>query len=308
MFYAPPEKHMAKVYARLPEHLKWQEGSLNDWVAGQPLGNPDRSLLEGPSFGPDGQLYCVDIINGRVLRIDARGGFDTVAQYDGWPNGLKFHRDGRAFIADYKHGIMQLDLDTGRVTPVLERYRAERFKGVNDLFFSASGDLYFTDQGLTGWQDPTGRLFKLNAQGDLQCLLDNIPSPNGLVMDLEEAAIYLAVTRANAVWKVPLMRDGSIGKVGTFVQLSGGGGPDGLAMDENGGLYIAHVGMGCVWGVDKYGEPSVRIVSPEHRHTTNMAFGGPQGKTLYITESSSATILAAELDVAGKPMFLPQPT
>jgi len=307
MFYAPPEKRLATVHARLPDGLKWQADSLNDWVAGQPLGNPRRSLLEGPSFGPDGQLYCVDIINGRVLRVDAQGGFETVAQYDGWPNGLKFHRDGRAFIADYKHGIMQLDLDTGRVTPVLERYRVERFKGVNDLFFAANGDLYFTDQGLTGWQDPTGRVFRLSARGELQCVLENIPSPNGIVMDLEETALYVAVTRANAVWKVPLMPGGGTGKVGTFIQLSGGGGPDGLAMDAEGGLYIAHVGMGCVWGVDQYGEPTVRIVSPEHRHTTNMAFGGPQGKTLYITESSSATILRAEMEVAGKPMFLPQP-
>src|SRR5690606_37819119 len=103
---------------------------------------------------------------------------------------------------------------------------AEGFKGVNDLFFAANGDLYFTDQGQTGLQDPTGRLFRLRADGRLDCLLDNVPSPNGLVMNLEETALYLAVTRANAIWRVPLLRDGGTTKVGNFVQLTGGWGPD----------------------------------------------------------------------------------
>jgi gluconolactonase len=135
------------------------------------------------------------------------------------------------------------------------------------------------------------------------CLLDNVPSPNGLVMDLEETAIYLAVTRANAVWRVPLLRDGSVGKVGTFVQLSGGGGPDGLALDAQGRLLITHFGLGCVWLVDARGEPVYRIVSCGSAHVTNLAFGGADGRTLFITDAGAAAILTAELDVPGKPMF-----
>lgn len=307
MFYDPVPRIQASVYARLPDELKWQGQDLNEWVAGQPQGNPPRSLLEGPSFGPDGLLYCVDVINGRILRVDARGEFEPLAQYDGWPNGLKFHRDGRIFIADYKHGIMQFDLERRELRPVLERYNIERFKGVNDLFFSQAGDLYFTDQGMTGWQDPTGRLFRLRPDGQLDCLLDCIPSPNGLVMDLDEHALYVAATRANAIWKVPLLRNGQVGKVGTFIQMSGGGGPDGLALDARGGLCIAHVGLGTVWCMDALGQPALRIQSPEGLHATNVAFGGPGGRTLYITESSSACILRVDLDVAGKPMYLPAP-
>lgn len=290
-----------RVLATLPSTLTGAPGG--EWQMGQPCGTPGKSLLEGPAFDRHGALYCVDLPNGRILRIDAAGAFSIVAEYDGWPNGLAIHRDGRILIADYKHGIMQLDPVNGQVKPYLERAGLERFKAVNDLTFAANGDLYFTDQGMTGLQDPTGRLFRVNTAGRLECLLDRVPSPNGLVMDLEETSVLLAVTRANAIWKVPLLRDGSVAKVGTFVQLSGGGGPDGLALDTEGRLAIAHVGLGTVWIVDRLGEPVYRINSCKGLHTTNVAFGGPNKLMLHITESETGTILIADLDVSGKPLF-----
>src|SRR5690606_16923663 len=118
-----------------------------------------------------------------------------------------------------------------------------------------------------------------------------------------ESALYLAVTRANAVWRVPFLRDGSPAKVGTYIQLSGGGGPDGLALDCEGRLAIAHFGMGCVWIVSEKGEPVCRIDSCEGDGVTNIAFGGPGNSSLFITETHSACILRAELDIPGKRMY-----
>jgi len=302
-FFHPPKDLPTTVFARLP--AEWQTaGPDNEWIRGQPGGTPPGSLLEGPSFDRDGNLWCVDLPNGRVLRVDPGGAFHLMAEYDGWPNGLKFHKDGRIFIADYKHGIMTMDPVNGRVEPYLLRAGIERFKAVNDLFFAANGDLYFTDQGLTGLHDPTGRVFRLTPDGRLDCLLDNVPSPNGLVMNQDESILYVAATRGNCIWRVPLMPNGGVAKVGLFVQLSGGwGGPDGVAMDTDGRLVIAHVGLGSVWVVDRLGEPVYRIRSCAGTHTTNVAFGGPENKTLFITESGTGTILAAELDVPGKAMF-----
>lgn len=302
MFFNPPKLIETAIFARLPDALN-QAAADNEWVRGQPLGMPARSLLEGPSVDRDGNLWCVELINGRILRVTPTGEFMVVAEYDGWPNGLKIHRDGRIFIADYKNGIMLLDPVNGKVTPYLLRAGLERFKAVNDLFFAANGDLYFTDQGMTGLHDPTGRLFRVRPDGQVTCLLDNVPSPNGVVMNLEETALYLAVTRANSVWRVPLLRDGGVGKVGNFVQLSGGGGPDGLALDAEGRLLIAHFGLGAVWVVSALGEPVYRIVSCGSAHTTNLAFGGADNKTLFITDSGAGSILTAKLDVGGKPMF-----
>jgi len=198
---------------------------------------------------------------------------------------------------------MLLDPVNGKVRPFLVEANGVPFKGVNDLFFAANGDLYFTDQGLTGLHDASGRLYKLTPQGKITCLLDNIPSPNGLVMNADETQLYVAVTRGNCVWRVPFVRDGSLAKVGLYVQLSGGGGPDGLALDEQGGLIVAHVGMGSVWTFSPLGEPAYRIASCMGTHTTNVAFGWPDRDTLYITESSTGTILTAKLAVPGKLMY-----
>lgn len=300
--YAAPPLRETTIFATYPE--AWRVATPdNEWIRNQPRGMPHGSFLEGPSFDRDGHLWCVDIPNGRILRVAPDGTFTRVAEYDGWPNGLKIHADGRVFVADYKHGIMVVDPVSGAVEPFLLRAGIERFKGVNDLFFSREGDLYFTDQGLTGWQDASGRLFRVRADGAVACLLDGIPSPNGLVMNLAEDTLYLAVTRANAIWRVPLMPDGTTAKVGTYIQMSGGAGPDGLALDASGHLAVAHAGKGTVWLFDATGEPALRIASCAGLHTTNVAFGGPDGRSLFITESGSGTILRAELDTPGQPMF-----
>jgi len=302
MLFQPPQSIETSVFARLPDELK-TAGPTNEWIAGQPLGTPGGSLLEGPSFDRDGNLWCVDCPNGRVFKVTRDGVFHQVIEYDGWPNGLKIHRDGRFFVADYKNGIMLLDPVNGRIEPYLVRCNSERFKAVNDLFFAANGDLYFTDQGMTGLHDATGRVFRLRTDGRLDLLLDNVPSPNGLVLNKDESALFVAATRGNCVWHVPFMSHGGVGKVGVFVQLSGAGGPDGLALDEQGGLLVAHVRLGSVWVFDRFGEPRYRIRSCAARATTNLAFGWPDRDTLYITESESGTILKAKLDVPGKPMY-----
>ena len=303
VLFAPPKIVETEVFAELPQELRSINGQTSEFTQGQPPGSALSSVLEGPSFDQEGNLWCVDIANGRVFKVDTAGNFHVVCEYDGWPNGLKIHPDGRIFIADYKHGIMLLDPVNGKITPYLVRANLERFKAVNDLFFAANGDLYFTDQGLTGLQDPSGRVFRLRPDGSLTCLIANVPSPNGLVMNRDETALFVAVTRANAIWRLPLLADGTTAKVGNFIQLSGGIGPDGLALDASGGLVIAHTGLGSVWVLDAIGQPLFRVVSCRGLHTTNVAFGGADGKTLYITESESATILRARLDTPGKLMY-----
>ncbi|MCA0240005.1 MAG: SMP-30/gluconolactonase/LRE family protein [Proteobacteria bacterium] len=301
--FAPPERLKAEVFARIPERLH-VSGRSSRWAQVQLHGAPAPVFLEGPSFDRDGNLWVVDIPWGRIFRIDPQGGVDLAAEYDGEPNGCKFHPDGRAFIADYRRGIMVLDPKTGRVEPYLERARLENFKGCNDLFFAANGDLYFTDQGQTGLHDASGRLFRLRANGTLDVVLSGVPSPNGLVTNLDETAVYLAVTRDNAIWRVPLMDDGTATKVGAYLRLSGGGGPDGIALDEQGGLAVCHVGFGAVWIFSPRGEPLYRIEPPGGGlYTTNCAYGGADGRTLHMIESRSGTIFTARVPVAGRPMY-----
>ncbi len=301
-FFTPPEAIETEVFARVPERLRRDKPTV--WAETNRAGAHLHSFLEGPSFDKEGNLYLVDIPHGRIFRVSPAGEFDVVTEYDGEPNGLKIRKDGQIFIADYKNGIMQLDPKTGEVKPHCTRRRLEPFKGCNDLVFHSNGDIYFTDQGQTGLQDPTGRVFRLTPSGALHLVLGGIPSPNGLVFNPEETILYVAVTRANAVWRLPFMPDGGVSKVGIFVQLSGGlAGPDGLAMDQEGGLSVCHAGLGSVWIFDRIGQPLYRVKSCEGLHTTNLAYGGPENKTLFITESDSGSILKAEVPTAGQAMY-----
>ena len=298
MFAAPPEIK-TEVFARLPDHLRVTRNAIVRY------GHAEDSRLEGPSFDRDGNLWCVDIAYGRIFRISPGGEFSVVCQYDGTPNGLKIHADGRIFVADYKQGLMLLDPASGAIKPLLAFGSLERFRGLNDLIFARNGDLYITDQGQSGLQAPNGCLYRLRATGELDRLLDNIPSPNGLVLTPDERVLYLAVTRANCVWRVPLdfLDNGAVSRVGVFIQMTGGTGPDGMAMAEDGSLAVAHVGMGTVWLWNKLGEPIARIRSCAGLGTTNVAFGGPDRRSLFITESTTGQILRAELPVAGLALY-----
>lgn len=304
MFAAPPAM-TAGVFTTIPERFAREGTSV--WSAVQFHGAPAPTFLEGPSFDREGNLWVTDIPWGRIFKISPDGKVDLAADYDGEPNGLKFHRDGRGFIADHKHGIMLLDPGGGKVTPYFDRPLLQRFKGVNDLVFASNGDLYFTDQGQTGLQDPSGRVYRLGASGRLDCILDSVPSPNGLVLSADEKMIFLCVTRANAIWRVPLMQDGTASKVGVFIQLSGGIGPDGMAIDAEGNLAVCHVGLGAVWLFSARGEPLLRVNSPVGALTTNCAYGGSDNRTLFITESKSGSVLMAEMPVPGRRLFSHSP-
>lgn len=275
----------SEIFTRLPDHLSGKRAGF----------------LEGPSVDRAGNLLCVDIQAGRVYRISMTKQWEVLTEYDGTPNGLKLHKDGRAFIADRKNGLMVLDTGTGKIDNVLSGPKAgEKFKGLNDLHFASNGDLYFTDQGRTGLQDQTGHVYRLTAGGSLETIIANAPSPNGLVLSKRENALYVAVTRANAVWRIDL--DDPAKRAGLFAQLPCAG-PDGVALDEDGNVVVAHPTLGGVWVYSRIGLPLHFIATAAGEMTTNIAFGGPDNKTLFVTESKTGSILAARMDVPGRVMF-----
>jgi gluconolactonase len=256
----------SEVFAELPARLR-KSGTPPERLAAGKSATPAGSFLEGPAFDRAGNLYVVDLAWGRIFRVSAKGQFDVAFEYDGEPNGLAIHKDGRIFIADHKQGILYLK--DGKIVPVVSRYHQQRLKGVNDLTFAENGDLYFTDQGVTDLADPSGCVYRYTVEGKLQRLANCIPSPNGLVF--YQDLLYVAATRANAVWRLPFAPDGTVVRLGVYLQLSGGRGPDGLAADETGGLAVAHPEMGAVWIFSHRGEPLYRVQSCRGDMVTNLA-------------------------------------
>jgi gluconolactonase len=304
MFAAPPTIQ-AEIFTRLPEHLRIH-GVETGWSRLRG-GGPLHSFLEGPAFDRAGNLYCTDLNHGRILRISPAGEWEVFAEYDGGPNGLKIHRDGRIFVVCRKYGVVSFDPLTGRRSTVAERESGRSFDGLNDLCFADNGDLYFTDPGGSSQRNPVGRVLRMTAGGEISVVADRLPYPNGLVLSPGQETLYVALTRPLSVIRISLLPD--LKGVqhfnwGTSLQLSGGlAGPDGMAVDKTGGLAVAHAGLGAVWVFDRLGEPTARIVSPAGVRTTNVAYGGPEMRDLYITESEDGCILRARLPVAGHAMF-----
>lgn len=299
-----PEVRELELFTSMPEPLRRRQRSA--WADANRGGAVADSFLEGPVFDDAGNLYVTDIPWGRILRIDAQGAWTLVAEYDGEPNGLKFLDAGTLLITDYKNGLMRLDVASGKVTPYLERRNSERFKGVNDLIFDSAGNLYFTDQGQSGLHDPSGRLYRLRPSGQLDLLLANVPSPNGVALSPDERVLYLAVTRGNCVWRVPLLPDGSVAKVGQFFTSHGPSGPDGLAVDAEGRVLVANPGLGYVWVLNGRAEPVLVLRGAPGSSTTNLAFGGEGRRQLYVTDSTYGRILRAALDAPGLALHRPR--
>ncbi len=294
----------ADIFSKVPKDFL-QMGKSSEWGTANRPGDDVPSFLEGPSFDTDGNLWVVDIPWGRLFKITPGGDWSIGMTYDGWPNGLRVHPDGSIWVADYRRGIVHVDPYTAQWKDKYATKRSEGFKGCNDLFFAADGTLYFTDQGQTGLHDPTGAVYRVPGGTDrLERLIGNGPSPNGLVTNIDETALYVAMTRACEVWRVPLYPDGT-SKVGLFARLPAGvGGPDGMALDDAGNLYVCHVSKGRIFAYDPHGEDFLSVdCSHIGRAVTNLAFGGADRRDLFITISDVNTIAHARMPVAGRPMY-----
>lgn len=298
MFYInQPEVRTFETFSTVPG--KFRRKNRTVWADANQGGREIDSFLEGPVFDDEGNLYITDIPYGRIFRVDPTGDWEIVAQWDGEPNGMKFISANRLVVTDYKNGLMEVNTLSGEVKPYFSRRNTESFRGVNDLTISSKGDIYFTDQGQTGLHDPTGRVYRLRKDGQLDLLLSNVPSPNGIVLSPDEKFLFVAATRGNCVWRMPVQADGSVSKAGQFFTSYGPSGPDGLAVDTDGRLFIANPGLAYVWVLNQRAEPVQVLRGPAGHSLTNLAFGGKNNQTLYVTNSTAGDILRIQMDVPG---------
>lgn len=301
--YPPPETLETEIFTQAPPSLD-RSDRPSAWIEARGAG-PLPWFLEGPSFDRRGNLYCVDLAHGRIFRVDPAGAWSVFADYEGEPNGLKLHRDGRVFVADHALGLLSFDPDTGAMTVVRSQGVDGPFRGLNDLTFDQAGNVYVTDQGYSGLEDPYGRVYRLRTTGELDLLFDGLPSPNGLVLDREERTLHVSVTRSNQIISLPIFPDfRPVQKARMFIQMSGSPtGPDGMAIDEDGNIAVVHAGFGTVWVFTRFGEPLYRIRSCAGMRTTNVAYGGPDRRTLFVTEAEHGAILKVRMPVPGAVVY-----
>jgi gluconolactonase len=283
-------RHEAELFTRLPEALHWT-GEPTDWVRTTRPGQRLHSFLEGPCFDPEGHLWLADVPYGRLFRIAPDGSWRLAFEYDGEPHALRPCGDGTWLIVDYRRGLLAFDPAQQTVTTLCGRVNTEPFRGLSDLTLAPNGDVWFTDSGRSSLSDPTGRVYRLR-QGETkpELILANVPYPNGIALSPDGKLVYLAATRANAVWRfMAEAPDPAWPMVGTFLQLSGGLGPDGLAVDTSGRLAIVQAQAGRLYLVDALGDPLAVVHTPGGVWTTACAFS-PDQATLFIVEAQTGSV------------------
>lgn len=253
---------------------------------------------EGPAFDRNGYLFVVDVDTGDISKISPEGQVRIFVNTGGAPNGAKFHANGDLYVADRQKGVIAISPD-GKIRVIVDHYQGKKFNGPNDLVFDSKGSLYFTDPHGSSDENPFGSVYKLASNGNIACLASGLAFPNGLVLSRDEKFLFVADTRKNRILRYvlnPPVRSY------IFSQLSGGWGPDGLAFDVAGNLYIAHYGGGDVIILNPKGE-IVERVPVGGGHPTNVAFGGPDRKTLYLTEADTGSVYRFNTDLPGLPLF-----
>ncbi len=279
----------AKLWSRLPEEHHY-DGEPTEWVKMTRPGENLHSFLEGPEFDKEGNLWLVDVPYGRIFKIDQDKNWSLHYQYDGEPHSIKQKADGNFILTDYKNGLLEYDgkwtfkkLHTG--------YKGEQFKGLSDVTIAPNGDIWFTDSGRSSLSDPTGNVYRVWGNGSIDHVLGNVPYPNGIALSPDGKLVYLAATRANAVWR--FMADYPDPKwpmVGTYIQMSGGLGPDGLAVHENGHLAVAHAQAGRAYVYDIFGDVVAQIDLPEGLWVTSLIY---KENRLFIVEAQTGSIYSA---------------
>ncbi|MFO1324744.1 MAG: SMP-30/gluconolactonase/LRE family protein [Burkholderiales bacterium] len=285
----------SEVFATLPAELR-HAGEPNEWVRVTRPGERLHSFLEGPAWDDAGNLWCVDVPYGRIFRIDEHGAFSLEYAGDGQPHGLARLRDRTFAVADYRHGLLRFDPAQRTLASWHEGINSERFRGLGDIHCAANGDLWFTDPGRSSLSDPTGRLFRLrDGAAAPELVLANVPYPNGVATSPDGRFVYVAATRANAVWRLLAdAPDPVYPMVGVWAQLSGGLGPDGLSVHPSGCVAIAHAQAGRAFVLDSLGDPVARIVTPGGLWTTAVAWH-PDGRRLAIVDAQAGAVHLADL-------------
>ena len=279
----------ASLWTKLPSELHYS-GEPTPWVKMTRPGQRLHSFLEGPEFDAEGNMWLVDVPYGRIFKISPQGKWHLHHSYDGEPHSIKQQSDGSFFITDYKKGLLEYDGKAEFRTLV----SGDKFKGLSDLTIAKNGDLWFTDSGRTSLSDPSGNVFCYKTDATLKHVLNNVPYPNGIALSPDNNFVYVAATRANAVWRfMANYPDPKWPMVGTYVQMSGGLGPDGLAVHENGNLAVAHAQAGRVYIYNIFGDTVAMIELPDGLWVTSLIY---KKNALYIVEAQTGSVYRAEVE------------
>ena len=256
--------------------------------------------IEGPAFGPDGALYAVSFgRDGTIGRVtfDAQGDA-TAALFAALPagstgNGIRFGADGSMYIADYSgHHVLRIAPGAREATVFAHMPQANQ---PNDIALAPDGTLYASDPK---WADNTGQLWRIDRSGAPHLLEAGMGTTNGVEVSPDGKRLYVNESVQRNVWAYNVQADGSVAGKRLLIAFDDHG-MDGMRTDVQGNLYIARYGAGTVAVVSPEGT-LLREVKLKGQKPTNVAFGGTDGRTVYVTLQDRGAIEAFRAEHPGR--------
>ena len=283
------------------------------------------SFTEGPAQDAAGDLYFTDVSTNTIHRVDTTNTLSTFLSASQSANGIDFDRTGRMLVCLMAAGsVVSIDKATKAITTLAGQYNGARFNSPNDLITDVHGGIWFTDPNFRGNTQDREGVYYVDARNNVTRVIADLTRPNGIVLTPGEDTLYVASGTPPAIMAYPVLGPGLLGPRRQHFPL-GTSTVDGMTIDVAGNLYLARPGLSAVEVVDARGTSLGRIAIPEA--PSNVAFGGPNHRTLYVTartslyradmlaeghvpmrlQASSGTIAvsggSATLDVAAPPSF-----
>jgi gluconolactonase len=269
-----------------------------------------NDYTEGVVVDHDGNLYFSH--EKIVTKVTPDGRASTWAQ-TGSPNGHKILADGTHLICDAsRHALLHLAADGGELKPAATDSDGQPLRGPNDLTLdTANGGVYFTDPASSTDTNPDGAIHYLDKGGDCHTVARRLAFPNGIVIRPGGKELLVAESRRNRILKFPVVEPGKLGEFAVLIDLPRKGEgqvdnqPDGIALDADGNLYVAHYGMRQVQVVSPEGK-LIRRYSGGNLTTSNVAFAGPAMDRLYLTGGDPGALFRLDLPGVKGLTILPQ--
>lgn len=229
---------------------------------------------EGPVADRDGNIYFTTLSGGNILKISSQMDITEWTSSD-FPNGQIILPNTDHLVCDVKQKAVRRFNNEGKfIKNEIEKYcSGKEFTSPNDLITDTEGNLYFTDS-----VRHKGKICYLGNGGQQSIFLEELDYPNGIILSHDESVLYVAESYKNRILKIELEKQGKAGNVSLFAELpSHSSGkkennlPDGLAMDEDGNVWVAHYGLQAIHQLSPDGEllTSIDVKMPL---TSNLCF------------------------------------
>ncbi len=243
---------------------------------------------EGVVVDRDGAVYVSDVYNGTIYRVSREGAAEAWAK-TGAPNGHKILPDGTHLVCDgSQRAVLRLD-SAGRVVGrAASEQDGKPLRAPNDLTLDPAGGFYFTDPGGSSRENPVGTVHYVDARGRTHLVAEGLAFPNGIVLRPDGKALLVGESGRNRVLSYTLTSPGRVAGMKVFADLPAKGDgqianePDGMCLDADGNLYVAHYGMRRVQVLSPAGK-LLRSYAAGNLTASNVAFGGPRMDQLYVT-------------------------